>query len=73
MTYAQAIRFFGSQTKLADALDVSQPAVSCWGKVIPPLYQYQIEVMTRGVLRADARLRKRFIRDAEGVAQVSGL
>ena len=58
MTYSEAIAHFGgTQTKLAAALGVAQPTVSCWGGAIPPQYQYQIEVITGGALKADADLR----------------
>ncbi len=54
MTYEQALaKFGGTQTSLAQALGIKQPAVSAWGKTIPQRYQYQLEVMTGGELRAD--------------------
>ncbi len=58
MTYDEAIAYFGTQTKLAHALGIKQPAVSLWGKVIPKPYQYQLEVITNRRLRADAAIRK---------------
>jgi DNA-binding transcriptional regulator YdaS (Cro superfamily) len=58
MTYAEALQFFGgTQAKLAAALGVKQPTVSCWDGSIPPMYQYQIEVISDGALRADPELR----------------
>lgn len=58
MTYEQAIAHYGTQVNLAAALGIKQPAVSQWGRVIPPSYQYQLEVITGGKLRADSQLRK---------------
>jgi DNA-binding transcriptional regulator YdaS (Cro superfamily) len=55
MSPKQAIDHFGSQAKLARALGVKQPSVFAWvaeGE-IPLPRQYQIELATAGVLRAD--------------------
>ena len=57
MTYQDAIAHFGTQVRLATALGITQPTVSIWGGNIPPRYQYQLEVITSGKLRADAALR----------------
>lgn len=62
MTYDEAIQHFGTQAKLAAALGIAQPTVSCWERVIPDSYQYQIEVITGGALEVDPPLRTR--RDA---------
>ena len=53
MTKQQAIAYYGSATKLAQALSVSKTAVSLWSDVIPIGRQYQIEVITNGRLKAD--------------------
>jgi len=54
MTYHEALAHFGgTQVALAAALGIKQPTVSCWGGDIPMSYQYQIEVMTKGKLKAD--------------------
>jgi DNA-binding transcriptional regulator YdaS (Cro superfamily) len=56
MTPQQAIAHFGTQVKLAEALDIRQGSVSEWviaGKV-PWLRQLHIEKITRGKLKADA-------------------
>lgn len=57
MTYDEAIQYFGTQTKLGAALGITQATVSAWHRVVPPRYQYQIEVITEGRLLADAELR----------------
>lgn len=66
MTYDEALGVFGTQSNLARALGITQSTVSLWGKgprgaksfTIPRAYQYQLEVITGGKLRADAELRK---------------
>ena len=57
MTYDQALDHFKTQERLAAALGLTQPTVSCWGRVIPPRYQYQLEIITAGALRIDDVLR----------------
>jgi hypothetical protein len=44
--------FYGSRRKLAEALGVTVAAVSLWGDTVPELRQYQLEVLTRGKLKA---------------------
>ncbi len=57
MTYDQAIAYFGgTQAKLAQALGLAQPTISCWGRVVPAPYQYQIQVLTDGALKVDPEL-----------------
>jgi hypothetical protein len=59
MTYNQVIAKFGTQVKLAAALGITQGTVSPWRKAgIPPRWQYHLEVITDGALRADKRLRR---------------
>lgn len=66
MTYDEALGIFGTQANLARALGITQSTVSLWGKgprgakafAVPRAYQYQLEVITGGKLRADAELRK---------------
>ena len=57
MTYEEVMAHFGTQTKLAAALGITQSTVSCWGRVVPRAYQYQIEVITDRKLLADPELR----------------
>jgi hypothetical protein len=55
MTKDDAIKFFGTQVKLQEALGMkSQGSVSLWGDFPPPLRQLQIEAMTHGALKAEA-------------------
>lgn len=48
-----AVDYFGSQKKLAAKLGITQPAISHWGETVPLVRQYQLQVLTRGRLRAE--------------------
>lgn len=58
MTPEEAVKHFGSQTNLAKALkDCTPQAVSQWvakGK-IPSGRQFEIQIVTNGELKADAK------------------
>lgn len=43
MKKTEAIEIFGSEAKLAQALNLSRSAVSQWGDTVPPLRAYQIK------------------------------
>jgi hypothetical protein len=49
----EAIAHFGSLKKLADALDVWPQVIYQWGETPPMGRQYELEVKTEGLLRAD--------------------
>jgi len=51
-----AIAHFGSRTKLARALEISQQAISQWGEAVPEGTAYKLQVLTAGRLRVDPRL-----------------
>ncbi|MEH6814549.1 MAG: Cro/CI family transcriptional regulator [Motiliproteus sp.] len=53
MKKLDAIKHFGSPSKLAKALDIHPASVSQWGDEIPQLRAYQLERLTGGVLKAD--------------------
>jgi DNA-binding transcriptional regulator YdaS (Cro superfamily) len=53
MTTKQAIDYFGSAAKLAQALKVTKGAVSQWGEQPPYLRQVQLELLSSGLLKAD--------------------
>ena len=57
MTYDEALAHFGTQVKLAEALRIAQPTVSQWARAVPARYQFQLEIITNGTLRADPDLR----------------
>jgi transcriptional repressor of cell division inhibition gene dicB len=56
MTTAEAIKHYGTQTKLADALGISQSSVSEWREHPPALRQLQLQQLTRGRLKAEPGL-----------------
>lgn len=53
MTTQEAIQHFGSLKKLADALDIWPQVIYKWGERPPIARQYELQVKTNGVLRAD--------------------
>jgi DNA-binding transcriptional regulator YdaS (Cro superfamily) len=52
MKTTDAAAFFGSKKKLADALLINPSAVTQWGEYVPESRQYQIQVLTKGKLKA---------------------
>ena len=56
MTKDAAIKHYGTQQKLADALGMSQASVSEWGEYPPALRQLQLQQITRGKLKAEPGL-----------------
>lgn len=55
MKVSRALSFYKTQVALAEALSISQPAVSNWVKrgAIPNLQQLRLQALTDGKLRAD--------------------
>ena len=56
MTIDDAIKHYGTPGKLAAAINVNPAAISNWkrrGNVIPASTQYQLQVLTKGRLKAD--------------------
>lgn len=56
MKKSDVIRHFGSQTAAADALGISQAAISKWGETIPELQAVRLEQVTNKALRYDPDL-----------------
>lgn len=54
MTKEEAVKFYGSQSKLAKALGINPASVSQWGDDVPALRAFQIERLTNGKLKAGA-------------------
>lgn len=52
MKTADAIKYFGGVIKLAAALDINRTAVYQWGDTVPKGRAYEIEVLTKGALKA---------------------
>jgi len=53
MKTSEAIKHFGSAAALARALGVRPPSVSGWGEYPPVTRQFQIQVVTKGKLKAE--------------------
>lgn len=53
MTTSDALAFFTSNAKLAQALGIKPPSVCEWKEYPPALRQLQIERITKGKLKAD--------------------
>jgi DNA-binding transcriptional regulator YdaS (Cro superfamily) len=53
MTKTDALKHFGSQKKLADALGIKQPSVCNWGAYPPYVRQVQIQILTGGKLKPE--------------------
>jgi DNA-binding transcriptional regulator YdaS (Cro superfamily) len=51
-----AANFFGSKKKLAQALLINPSAVTQWGEDVPESRQYQIQVLTKGKLKASPKM-----------------
>lgn len=49
-----AIKYFGSQTRLAFELNIKQAAVSQWGDVIPKGRAAELHLLTSGELEYDS-------------------
>lgn len=53
MTKNQALRHFGSQAALAEALGIRAQSIQQWGDRPPWVRQQQLEEVTGGKLKAD--------------------
>ena len=56
MKIEEAVKYFGSKTKLADALGIRPSAVTQWGDEIPAIRQFQIQVISKNKLKADQQV-----------------
>ncbi len=54
MKKTDAINYFGSSIKLAEALGLNKSAVSQWGEEVPELRAFQLERLTDGELKVHA-------------------
>lgn len=52
MTLNEAIKYFGSKKGIADALQVNKSTVTNWGDQIPRGRQFELQVLTKGKLKA---------------------
>ena len=53
MNLADAVKHFGTKSRLAKALGLARSSVTGWGEEIPWLRQCELEVLTKGKLIAD--------------------
>ena len=53
MRKADVVKFFGSQTEAADALDVTKQAVARWGAVVPERIAHRAALASDGKLKVD--------------------
>ena len=53
MKKQDAIRHFEGITKLANALGILHSAVSQWGEEVPIRRAFELERITKGILKAD--------------------
>ena len=60
MNIKQALEHYGTQSKLAAALDVEQSNISKWNSsgVMPWHRQLELQMLTKGKLKADPKPRK---------------
>ena len=53
MKVSDALTHFGTKANLAKALGIDRSAVTLWGEVIPKGRQYELQVLTKGKLKAE--------------------
>lgn len=56
MTLEEAREYFGNYAKIAEALSISRGAITQWAGVIPEERQLELHKLTKGVLKADAKI-----------------
>lgn len=59
MKTSDVIAHFGTQERVAEALGISQAAVSQWGETVPKLRAFELEQITNGWLRVKTEAAKR--------------
>ena len=52
MKLTEATEYFGGVKGLAEAIGITTQAIYQWGGIIPAVRQYQIQVITKGRLKA---------------------
>lgn len=55
MKTRDAANHFGSKKKLAEALGIQPSAVTMWGEFVPISRQYQLQILSKGKLLAEAK------------------
>lgn len=52
MKTSDVLLHFGNKSKVSKALGITKSAISQWGDVVPKLRAYEIEIVTKGELKA---------------------
>lgn len=55
MKTKEVAAYFGSKSKLAEALNISPSAVTMWGETVPESRQFQLQVLTHGQFKASSK------------------
>lgn len=55
MTKEDAVNHFGGPAKLAKVLGIASQAVSQWGEFVPEGRAYQLQHITKGKLKVEAK------------------
>lgn len=58
MRTQDVLQYFGGREELAKALGIDRSASYQWGDTVPQLRQYQIQIVTKGKLKADKPMKK---------------
>lgn len=53
MKLSEAVAIFGTEAELARKLGIKPQAVYQWGDKVPMRRQYQLQLLTKGKLKAD--------------------
>ena len=72
MKTKDAIAYYGSHQKLADALGIKRQAIGIWGENVPDIRQFELERLTEGALRVSDPVRLRYRGWLETPSRASG-
>jgi hypothetical protein len=56
MKTEDAVKYFGTQTRIAELIGITRQAVSAWPEVVPQQWQYHLERLSAGKLRPEVPL-----------------
>jgi len=59
MTTQEVLAHFGSHSSVADALGIRRQSIYLWGEEPPKGRQFQIQVLTKGKLKASATVKSK--------------
>lgn len=69
MKTINVIRHFGTKALVAEALRTSKQAIGQWGRNVPELRQYQLEIITNGALKSELTLTRIDKADENGMSK----